>query len=152
VPEAIIAARHGASAMHDPTEGGIRAGLHEIAFASGVRLEVDLERIPIGRETAAICRHYAIDPLGLIGSGALLVVAPPRRVPALVRTWARLGISGCVIGSVESGRGVRAMREGRRVPFPWVVRDEIIPALARRGSAAQVSHDPATGSPPRRSG
>jgi hydrogenase maturation factor len=89
------------------------------------------------RETAAICRYYAIEPLGLIGSGALLVVAPPRRVPALLRAWARLGISGGVIGSVEPGRGVRAMREGRRVPFPWVVR-EIIPALARRSSGNQT--------------
>jgi hypothetical protein len=30
------------------------------------------------------------------------------------------------------------MREGRREPFPWVVRDEIIPALARRGSGNQT--------------
>jgi hydrogenase expression/formation protein HypE len=129
VPEAVIAARHGASAMHDPTEGGIRAGLHEIAFASRLRVEVDLDQIPILPETVAICRPYGIDPLGLIGSGALLVTAPAPRVSALLRAWARRGIGGRVIGAVASGGGVHAMRQGRRAPFPWVARDEIIEAL-----------------------
>ena len=131
VPEALVAARHQASAMHDPTEGGIRAGLHEIAFASRVRLDVDLDRIPILPSTAAICRHYGIDPLGLIGSGALLVAAPAARVSRLLRAWARRGIAGRIIGSIASGRGVRAVRHGRPQSFPWLVRDEIITALSR---------------------
>jgi hydrogenase maturation factor len=131
VPEALIAARHGASAMHDPTEGGVRAGLHEIAFASRVRIDVDLDRIPVLPPTARICRHYAVDPLGLIGSGALLVTVPPARASGLLRAWARRGIAGRVIGSIAAGRGVRAVRHGRRMPFPWRVRDEIITALAR---------------------
>lgn len=135
VAEALIAARHGASAMHDPTEGGIRAALHEMAFASGVRLEVDLDRIPVRPPTADICRHYGIDPLGLIGSGALLVTVPARRAPALVRAWAHRGIVGRVIGSVENGRGVRAIRHGRQVRFPWLARDEIITALESKPSA-----------------
>jgi hydrogenase maturation factor len=133
VPDAIIAARHGASAMHDPTEGGIRAGLHEIAFASRVRLVVDLDRIPLLPSTTAICRHFAIDPIGLIGSGALLVTVPAPRAPGLLRAWARRGIAGRAIGHVERGRGVRATRSGRRASFPWIVRDEIIKALARAG-------------------
>jgi len=132
VPDALIAARHGASAMHDPTEGGIRAGLHEIAFASRVRIGVDLDRIPVLPPTAGICRRYAIDPLGLIGSGALLVTVPAARVPGLLAAWTRAGIAGRVIGGIEPGRGVRALRHGRRVSFPWVVRDEIITALGRR--------------------
>ena len=132
VAEAVIAARLGASAMHDPTEGGVRAALHEMARASRVRLDVDLDRIPVYSQTARICGHYAIDPLGLIGSGALLVALPPPRVSRLIRAWARKGIVGHVIGSVESGRGVRAMRHGRSVAFPWIARDEIINALERR--------------------
>ena len=149
VPEALVAARHGASAMHDPTEGGIRAGLHEIAFASGVQIDVDLDRIPVLPPTARICRHYGIDPLGLIGSGALLVAAPAARASRLLRAWARQDIAGRVIGSVASGRGVHARRQGRRVPFPWLVRDEIITALAR-ASAPTASHD--TGSRSRAGG
>jgi len=139
VPEAVIAARHGASAMHDPTEGGVRAALHEMAFASSVRLDVDLDCIPVFPSTAAICRHYAIDPLGLIGSGALLVALPQRRVPGLLRAWARQGIEGHVIGSVESGRGVHGTRHGRVVPFRWLARDEIIGALAQADEARPAS-------------
>jgi hydrogenase maturation factor len=129
VKEAGIAARHGVSAMHDPTEGGIRAALHEVAFASRVRLDVDLDRIPVLPPTVAICRHYGIDPLGLIGSGALLATVAARRAPALLRAWARRGIAGHVIGSVTSGRGVRAVRARHQVAFPWLARDEIITAL-----------------------
>ena len=134
VPDALLASRHGASSMHDPTEGGVRAGLHEIAFASDVRLDVDLDRIPVGRATMAICRHYGIDPLGLIGSGALLVTVSPNRVVGLLRAWARRGIAARSIGTVERGRGIRAVRGGRRVPFPWLARDEIITALERRAA------------------
>jgi hydrogenase maturation factor len=115
--------------MHDPTEGGIRAALHEVAFASRVHLDVDLDRIPVFPPTAAICRHYGIEPLGLIGSGALLVTIAARRATPLLRAWARRGISGHVIGTVRRGRGVRATRDGRQVPFPWLARDEIITAL-----------------------
>jgi hydrogenase maturation factor len=151
VREAVMAARHGASAMHDPTEGGIRAALHEMAFASRVRLDVDLDRIPVFPPTAAICRHYGIDPLGLIGSGALLVALSPRRGLRLLRAWARAGIAGRVIGSVESGRGVRATRQGRRVAFPWRARDEIISALTSSGPLARWGRPAPCGVPARHS-
>jgi hydrogenase maturation factor len=130
VAEARIASRHGASAMHDPTEGGVRAALHELAYASGVALRVDLDRVPIRRETARICRHFGLDPVGLIGSGALLVAIAAGRTDALLRAWARQGVPGRVIGRVERGRGVRAFRNGRPASLPWIAGDEIIKALA----------------------
>jgi hydrogenase maturation factor len=132
VTEAVIASRLGASAMHDPTEGGVRAALHEMAYASRVRLDVELDQIPIYAQTARICGHYAIDPLGLIGSGALLVALPPFKTSTILRAWARQGIAGHVIGAVRPGRGVRATRRGRSVAFPWIARDEIIKALEKR--------------------
>jgi hydrogenase maturation factor len=130
VAEARTASRHGASAMHDPTEGGVRAALHELAYASGVALRIDLNQVPIRRETARICRHFDLDPLGLIGSGALLVTIAAGRRAALLRAWARQGIPGRVIGRVEPGRGVRAVRNGRPASLPWIAGDEIIKALA----------------------
>jgi hydrogenase maturation factor len=129
VAEARTAARHGVSAMHDPTEGGVRAALHELASASGVALRVDLDQIPVRSETARICRHFRLDPLGLIGSGALLVTIAADRTAGLLRAWARQGIPGQVIGRVERGHGVKAIRNGRPAALPWIVRDEIIQAL-----------------------
>jgi hydrogenase maturation factor len=130
VREAMIAAELGASAMHDPTEGGVRAALHEIAYASSRRLTIDLDRVPVLPETARLCRHFGIDPLGLIGSGALLAMIRAGRAVRLLETWKRRGIHAAVIGRVVRGRGVRALRRGRRVPFPWIAQDEIVKALA----------------------
>ncbi|HLK10775.1 MAG TPA: AIR synthase family protein [Candidatus Binatia bacterium] len=132
VRDASIAAALGASAMHDPTEGGVRAALHEIASASSHRLAIDLDRVPILPQTAQLCRHFGIDPLGLIGSGALLATIRPGRAKLLLETWKRRGIDAAVIGRVERGRGVRALRRGRRVRFPWVAQDEIVKALRSR--------------------
>jgi hydrogenase maturation factor len=131
VTEALTAARHGVSAMHDPTEGGIRAALHELAYASRVRLRVDLDRVPIRHETARLCRHFGIDPLGLIGSGALLVTIASSRAVSLVRAWRRVGVAGRTIGQVEPGQGVLAIRGGQPAQFPWLAQDEIIKALGR---------------------
>lgn len=129
VREATIAAELGASAMHDPTEGGVRAALHEIAYASAHRLAIDLDRVPVLPETEQLCRHFGIDPLGLIGSGALLATIRPGLGDRLLETWKRRGIKAAVIGRVERGRGVRALRQGRRVKFPWIAQDEIVKAL-----------------------
>ena len=138
VTEAMMATRHGASAMHDPTEGGVRAALHELAHASGVRLRIELDRVPIRPETDRLCRHFGIDPLGLIGSGALLVSIASSRVAPLLRAWQRDGIAGHVIGRAERGQGVAARRGGRPVPFPWVAQDEIVGALGRRTQRMMV--------------
>ena len=99
------------------------------AYASGVAVRVDLEQVPIRCETVRTCGHFDLDPLGLIGSGALLVTIAADRTAALLRAWARQGIPGRVIGRVERGHGVQAIRPGRPAALPWIARDEIIKAL-----------------------
>jgi len=155
VGEALAGARLGVSAMHDPTEGGVRAALHEMAYASGRRFAIDLDRVPVRPETARLCAHFGIDPLGLIGSGALLATVAPARAPRLLRAWRRHGVDAVVIGRVERGRGVRAWRGGRPVPLPWIAQDEIVAALLRRSPAPGIPaisrrrpEKPAGGPPP----
>ena len=63
-------------AMHDPTEGGIATGLQEIGFASRVGMEIKSERIHIFQETREICSIFNLNPLGLLASGALIIVVP----------------------------------------------------------------------------
>jgi hydrogenase maturation factor len=128
--EALAGARLGVSAMHDPTEGGVRAALHEMAYASSHRLVIDLDRIPVRPETDRLCRCFGIDPLGVIGSGALLATISPARTQRLLQAWKRQGVPAAVIGSVERGRGVRALSGGRAVRFPWIAQDEVVKALA----------------------
>ena len=45
VEGALLAAEVGASALHDPTEGGLSAGLHELAEAAGVALVVRTDAV-----------------------------------------------------------------------------------------------------------
>ena len=63
---ALLAARLGTTAMHDPTEGGLAAGLHEMAAASGARLEVDRDRVLWWEPAIALCQAGG-RPLGHIG-------------------------------------------------------------------------------------
>jgi hydrogenase expression/formation protein HypE len=129
ISEALLAGRAGVTAMHDPTEGGVAAGLFELACASECRLDVDLDQIPLHRFTRELCAHFGIEPLGLIGSGSLLATLPARRASGLVARLGRAGIPARVVGSVARGRGVRARRGGRAVPFRWSERDELTRVL-----------------------
>ena len=97
--------RSAATAMHDPTEGGIVTGCVELAAASGVDLAVKRESIPIRPETAAICDAMGVDPLRIFGSGALLATLPPSAVDAALDSLADAGIEVAVIGEVQKASG-----------------------------------------------
>jgi hydrogenase expression/formation protein HypE len=125
VMEALLAARAGATAMHDPTEGGVAAALFELAAASGRRLVANLDRVAVHPHTARLCAHFGLRPLGLIGSGALLLTISGRRAETLLGAFRRRRILATVIGAVKPGRGVDAYREGKRVRFEWSPRDEL---------------------------
>lgn len=136
VRDAVIAARHGASALHDPTEGGIAAGLFELATASHTRFIVDLDEIVVDGCTRRLCQHFRLEPLGLIGSGALLATVAPDGAASLLQALARNGVTARVIGRVMRGRGVEARRAGRRVRFRWSQRDELTKLPAPEGRPA----------------
>jgi len=125
VRAALRAASVGTTAMHDPTEGGVAAGLFELASASGCRLVIDLDRVPVHPYTAKLCAHFGLRPFGLIGSGALLLTAAPHKQAALLRAFRQLRIPANCIGTVRSGRGVDVRRGGKRVRFEWSERDEL---------------------------
>lgn len=104
VPEARLALAAGCSAMHDATEGGILTALWELAAASKVRIEIEMERIPVPADVIHACRIWNIDPLRVISSGALLVTISAARSPRLLENLRRAGIRAAVIGRVRSGR------------------------------------------------
>lgn len=97
----------GVTAMHDPTEGGLAGGLHELADASRVGFKVRREAIPIARETAAICRYFGIDPLQTIGSGSLLITAPPKRARGILAALIDENIRTVEIGEIVANRKVK---------------------------------------------
>lgn len=127
VGAALRAARvQGVHSMHDPTEGGVLAGLYEMATAAGRGLRADADRIPIRPETAAICRVLGVDPLALIASGSLLIGIRGTRTHALLSALRRARIPATVIARVEPQRaGVTLVRAGRPQPLLPPARDEL---------------------------
>ena len=108
VTEALVASSlglggRGVRAMHDAAEGGVRGALQEMVDASGVRLSVDLSRIPIDPHAAQICSTFGLDPLSVSSSGALFVALPSPRVPELIQRWRGAGIKGTLIGRFRPG-------------------------------------------------
>ena len=75
--------------MHDPTEGGILNGIHEMADAANLGVRIFEEKITVEPETAKICRFYEIDPLQLISSGALLIAADPQAAAKIIDNLAK---------------------------------------------------------------
>jgi hydrogenase maturation factor len=133
IPEARQAARcPGTSAMHDVTEGGIATALEELSAAGGCRLRVDLDRLPVFPETRMICRLLGVHPLGLIGSGSLLICCRAKYAGRLERDLRRAGIQVACIGEVtEKGSGVRGFKGGRPARWPRFEVDEIARLFTR---------------------
>jgi len=129
VAEALLAGSAGATSMHDPTEGGVAAALFELATASRKRFVVDLDRIPIHRFTAQLCARFNLSPLGLIGSGSLLLTVSEGRAGALMRALHRRRIPAACIGRVATGSGITAHRSGKHARFVWSQRDELTKLL-----------------------
>jgi hydrogenase maturation factor len=114
-------------ALHDPTEGGLATGLWELAEAAGLGLRIERARIPVLPECQLMCRHLGLDPLGLIGSGSLLIAAAPGDATAIVERIAAEGIAAATIGrllAADEGRWL-CDADGRCVPLPRFDRDEI---------------------------
>jgi hydrogenase expression/formation protein HypE len=113
VKDALTAYRTGGvHAMHDPTEGGILNGIHEMADAANLGARVFEEKITVEPETAKICRYYEIDPLQLISSGALLIAADPEAAPKIIDNLAKEHIYADVIGEFTPNPNKRLLVHG----------------------------------------
>ena len=112
--------------MHDPTEGGLATGLLELAKGAGVGVEVDYDSVPVIPECRAFCVALGLDPLGLIGSGSLLVTVAPTEVPRLLEALANQNIVGREIGRVTAATGGLRLRTGGSIrELPVFERDEL---------------------------
>jgi len=121
-----VAQYPGVHAMHDPTEGGLATGLHELALAADAGVRLDVEHVPILAEGLRLCTEYGLDPLGAIASGALIVAVAPAQARALVETLTRDAVPCADIGEVvPAGEGITMVRDGERRPLPRYDSDEI---------------------------
>jgi hydrogenase maturation factor len=122
----IAASCTGVTAMHDVTEGGIATALEELGAAGNCRIRVQLDRIAVYPQTAKICRLLGIDPMGLIGSGCLLITCARESAASLEEAIRNAGIDSACVGEVlEPGQGIEALRDGAPASWPRFETDEL---------------------------
>ena len=134
VKDAITAFKTGGvRAMHDPTEGGVAGGIHEMADASNLGVKILEEKIPVHHETAEICKFFKIDPLQLISSGALLISAKPEFATKIIESLERQKIHASIIGEFLKNLHERAMigKDKKIQALPRPLSDHLWLALLR---------------------
>ena len=122
--------------MHDPTEGGLVGGIHEIADASNLGVKTFEEAIPVQPETAQICSYFQIDPLQLIGSGALLISAEAKTANKIIRNLKLERIQASVIGEFtkDTDQRVLIQKDGGTKSLSRPLSDHLWTALRRQKS------------------
>jgi len=117
VQEALAIARHGATAMHDVTRGGLLETLMEIAYLSNAGIEIDASRIPVRHIVSRFAEAFQFDPLKMISSGTLAATVSPDRVDDVSNALKELGIQFAFVGHVTEGDGVHILREGDTIHY-----------------------------------
>ncbi len=127
ITEARIAAEsRSVSAMHDVTEGGLANAAEELSIAGGHGIKINIDTIPVFKLTRKVCGLLGIDPLGLIGSGSLLICCRPIGLDELILSIRKAGIDVTCIGEVlEEGPGITAFDGSQPAPWPQFEVDEI---------------------------
>ena len=122
----IAAATPGTSAMHDVTEGGLATALEEMSISGGHEIKIELDKIPVFPETQTLCRLLNIDPLGLIGSGSLLICCREAGCEKLMTAVRDAGIEIACIGEIlDKGQGINPYKKNRPASWPTFEVDEI---------------------------
>lgn len=126
VVEVALRLRKIVNSMHDATEGGILQAVREIAVASGLRAEVDLDDVALEEPVEAITSATGVDPFKLLSSGCLVASVPPHREEELLSIARELGKPAIRIGEFSSGGpAVFVKRGGARYLLDRDVVDEI---------------------------
>ncbi|KNF07234.1 hydrogenase maturation factor [Gottschalkia purinilytica] len=114
VKEGMICASIGVNYMHDITEGGVLGAIWEASEAIGKGVKVKRELIPIKQSTNEICSIFNINPLRLISSGSMLIIASDKNSELILKELRKENIQVTIIGEVteediiieEDGQGV----------------------------------------------
>lgn len=121
-----------ATAMKDPTRGGVSSALHEMASKSGVGIVLDERSVPMTPAVRAVGELLGIDPLHVANEGKALIgvrAADADEVLARLRMHP-LGRNAAIIGTcveerpgsivLDTGFGRRLLAEPEGEPLPRI--------------------------------
>lgn len=123
--EGMIAARFGATSMHDITEGGVLGAAWELCSASGCGAEINLENIPVRDITKKICSHYNLNALKLISSGSMMITCRQSDKDVIMDKILKAGIQCSDIGVIKKERTVTAVSNGVKTKVLQPEADEL---------------------------
>jgi len=115
VEEGVLAAKIGTHGMHDITEGGLLGAVWEMCHISGLGACIQVDCVPVDPVTRKICRHYEIEPLRLISSGCMLIVAAEDKAENIISTVRAHGIDIVDIGRITGTGEKVSMQLDREV-------------------------------------
>ena len=121
-----------ATAMKDPTRGGVASALHEMASKSHVGIVIEESSVPLTPAVRAVGEILGIDPLHVANEGkALIGVRPENADAVLAHLYSHpLGRSAAIIGTcvaerpgsiiLDTGFGRRLLAEPEGEPLPRI--------------------------------
>lgn len=112
-------------ALHDPTEGGLATALAELGKASNLSVRVRRHDVPVLPQTSVMCEALALDALGLLASGSLLIVIAPDDCDTVCASLHKEGIDAVCIGEVAGAKGDVIIDGRDQAPLPRFERDEL---------------------------
>ena len=109
-----IARKSGVSHIFQLGEGGVFAGLWNLAKETGKGLEVDLKKIPVLQETVEVCEFFRLNPYQLTSAGAMIMVTDDGE--ALVEMMNEQGVPAALIGKLTDNND-KILRNGDEIRY-----------------------------------
>jgi len=88
--------------MRDPTRGGLASVAHELARATGLRVQLDEARIPINDAVQSVCELLGFDPLYLACEGRVVAVVAPEASAAALEQLRTVAPGAAQIGELRA--------------------------------------------------
>jgi len=89
--------------MRDPTRGGLATVAHELARATGLRVQLEEARIPVNDAVQSVCELLGFDPLYLACEGRVVAVIAPETADAALAELRRVAPRAALIGELRAG-------------------------------------------------
>lgn len=118
---AVLEAAPATRCFRDPTRGGLASTLNEFAEASGVRIVVDEDAVPVRPQVRAACEMLGYDPLQVANEGKMVAVVPADQADSALAAMraSRYGEDAAIIGEVCELPDAPDARADVRVRTGW---------------------------------
>lgn len=122
VKEALLLAEiGGVHALHDATEGGLTAALNEMATASKVGFEIDLEKLPIPEEVHRLQKYFCLSDrqvLSMSSTGTIVAAVDAEAKSKIETELSKREIEASVIGFFTKDKHRIFLKNGTKMTFP----------------------------------